>query len=110
MGLDRHHTARIKLSQLSDGYVEDPAAAFPVGTLLEGRLLSVEHTKPPAAAGDAAVAGFSGSGSGAIVLDDDDGLRLELSLRSVDGSGQQRGIGDIKEGELTTGKVSRFGV
>jgi rRNA biogenesis protein RRP5 len=90
--LDRSHDARVKLSQLSDGFVEDPAAAFPVGSCVEGHIVSVEHTKPPAAA--AAV---------------DDGVRVELSLRSGDGPGQLRTIQDIQEGELTTGKV-RAGV
>jgi rRNA biogenesis protein RRP5 len=96
--LDRSHDARVKLSQLSDGFVEDPAAAFPVGSRVEGRIVSVEHTKPlPAAAAAAA----------AVV---DDGLRVELSLRSGDGPGQLRSIKDIQEGELTTGKVSMQGV
>jgi rRNA biogenesis protein RRP5 len=88
--LDRSHDARVKLSQLSDGFVEDPAAAFPVGSRVEGRIASVEHTKPPAAPAAAAV---------------DDGLRVELSLRSGDGPGQLRMIKDFQDGELTIGKV-----
>uniref|UniRef100_A0A383V4G5 S1 motif domain-containing protein n=1 Tax=Tetradesmus obliquus TaxID=3088 RepID=A0A383V4G5_TETOB len=94
--LDRIRDARVKLSQLSDGFVEDPAAAFPVGSRVEGRVVSVEHTKPPPAAAAAAAA--------AAV---DDGVRVELSLRSGDGPGQLRTLADIKEGELTTGKVRR---
>lgn len=89
--LDRCRDARVKLSQLSDGFVEDPAAAFPVGSRVEGRIVSVEHTKPPAA----------GAAAAAV----DDGVRVELSLRSGDGPGQLRTIADIQEGELTTGKV-----
>jgi rRNA biogenesis protein RRP5 len=95
--LDRCRDARVKLSQLSDGFVEDPAAAFPVGSRVEGRIVSVEHTKPPTAAAAAAAAAV------------EDGLHVELSLRSGDGPRQLRTIADIQEGELTTGKVRHNG-
>lgn len=34
--------ARVKLGQLSDTFVEDPKAAFPVGQLVSGRILNVQ--------------------------------------------------------------------
>lgn len=34
--------ARVKLGQLSDTFVEDPKAIFPVGHLVSGRILSVQ--------------------------------------------------------------------
>lgn len=40
--LSRHIDAKIKLSNLSDGYVEDPMKEFPVGKLVKGKVLSVE--------------------------------------------------------------------
>ncbi|CAO2824133.1 unnamed protein product [Amaranthus hypochondriacus] len=40
--LSRNIDARIKLTNLSDGYVEDPVKEFPVGKLLEGKIISVE--------------------------------------------------------------------
>jgi len=102
LALDRAHTARIKLGQLSDGFIEDPAAAFPVGSRVEGRVLSVEHTKPqPSAAPEGATTGSSSSSSPL----EDDGVRVELSLRSAESSGQLRTLADIQEGELSGGKV-----
>ena len=35
-------TARVKLGQLAASYVEDPEAVFPPGTLVKGRILSVQ--------------------------------------------------------------------
>lgn len=32
---------RVKLSQLSDGFVKDPAAEFPLGRLVRSKVLSV---------------------------------------------------------------------
>ncbi|KAL2923175.1 rRNA biogenesis protein RRP5 [Bienertia sinuspersici] len=40
--LSRKVDAKIKLANLSDGYVEDPAKDFPVGKLVKGKVLSVE--------------------------------------------------------------------
>ncbi|KAL2897412.1 rRNA biogenesis protein RRP5 [Bienertia sinuspersici] len=40
--LSREVDAKIKLANLSDGYVEDPAKDFPVGKLVKGKVLSVE--------------------------------------------------------------------
>lgn len=44
-------TARVKLGQLAASFVEDPQAAFPPGTLVKGRILSVQGdrsaTPPP---------------------------------------------------------------
>jgi rRNA biogenesis protein RRP5 len=103
LALDRAHTARIKLGQLSDGFIEDPAAAFPVGSRVEGRVLSVEHTKPqPSAAPEGATTGSSSSSSRPL---EDDGVRVELSLRSAESSGQLRTLAEIQEGELSGGKV-----
>lgn len=34
--------ARVKLGQLAASFVEDPEAAFPPGTLVKGRILSVQ--------------------------------------------------------------------
>lgn len=39
--LGRSVDARVKLGQLSASFVEDPAAAFPVGKLVKGRVVSV---------------------------------------------------------------------
>ncbi|GBF92560.1 hypothetical protein Rsub_05174 [Raphidocelis subcapitata] len=81
--LDRSRDARVKLSAMSDGFLEDPAAAFPEGSLVRGRVA-------------AAAAGPEG--------------RIEMSLRSGGGGGGGAGwrqLGDIEEGELTTGKVRR---
>eukprot|EP00879_Flechtneria_rotunda_P009200 GHRR01009633.1.p1 GENE.GHRR01009633.1~~GHRR01009633.1.p1 ORF type:complete len:1069 (+),score=440.49 GHRR01009633.1:481-3207(+) len=104
--LDRCHDARIKLKQLSDGYVEDPAAAYPVGSRIEGKVLSVEHTKPPQEVSATAAAGFSDSSSRVL---QDDGVRVELTLRSGHGLGSSlRTLNEIKEGELTGGKVRRI--
>lgn len=82
--LDRARDARVKLSALSDGFLEDPAAAFPEGALVRGRV----------------VAAGGGGGGGA------EG-RVEMSLRSGGGGGGAgwRQLADIEEGELTTGKV-----
>ncbi len=38
VSLDRGHLARIKISHLSDGFLEDPAAAFPPGQMVGVRL------------------------------------------------------------------------
>ncbi len=34
--------ARVKLSALADGFVEDPATAFPEGQLVRGRVIAVD--------------------------------------------------------------------
>jgi len=103
LALDRSHNARIKLSQLSDGLIEDPAAAFPVGSRVEGRVLSVEHTKPqPAAAPEGVAPGSNSSSSSPL---EDAGVRVELSLRSAESSGQLRTLAEVQEGELSGGKV-----
>lgn len=38
----RNAEARVRLSQLKNGFVEDPAAAFPVGSLFTGRVVATE--------------------------------------------------------------------
>ena len=63
LSLDRQHDARVKLSNLSDGFIEDPTAAFPVGTHVEGRVVSVTEG----------------------------GRRVEVSLRWAAGGGGGRG-------------------
>ncbi|CAI9097447.1 OLC1v1033877C1 [Oldenlandia corymbosa var. corymbosa] len=40
--ISRKFDAKILLSNLSDGYIENPQTEFPVGTLVTGRVLSVE--------------------------------------------------------------------
>ena len=40
--LARGADARVRLSDLADGFVSDPASAFPAGTLVTGRVLSVD--------------------------------------------------------------------
>lgn len=40
--LARNVEARVRLSQLQNGFVEDPAAAFPVGSLFTGRVVSTD--------------------------------------------------------------------
>jgi rRNA biogenesis protein RRP5 len=82
--LDRDRDARVKLSNMSDGFVEDPAAAFPEGAWVKGRVVAAAA---PAAPGGAP--------------------RLELSLRSGGGGGAWRQLEDVAEGEVTTGKVRR---
>lgn len=68
---------RVKLSNLSDGFIEDPKAAFPEGSRVEGRVLSAANG------------------------------RVELTLRSIGGKGSWRKMQDLQEGEITTGKVRR---
>ncbi len=43
--LSRHITARVKLAHLSDGFVEDPKAAFPEGKLVKGRVMAMSGDK-----------------------------------------------------------------
>jgi hypothetical protein len=109
LALDRLHHGRVKKNQLSDGFIEDPAAAFPVGTLLTARVLSVQQPEPqdeqPAAAA-AAAAAAAGRWSGQVL--GDDGVKIELTLLSGELSGLRQ-IGEFKEGELTQGKVSGGG-
>ena len=45
LALARDLTARVRLSNLADGFVPDPAAEFPVGRLARGRVLSVENNR-----------------------------------------------------------------
>ena len=40
--LSHHVTARVKLGQLAGSFVEDPEAVFPPGTLVKGRILSIQ--------------------------------------------------------------------
>lgn len=89
--LDRTHMARVKLSQMSDGFVEDPAATFPPGTLVEGKIVAVTPATPsPGDTGDTKAGD----------------AKLEVSLRTAPGGGWRQ-LEDIKEGELTTGKVGQ---
>ncbi|GFH27233.1 RNA binding rRNA processing protein, partial [Haematococcus lacustris] len=75
--LDRHTDGRIKLSNLSDGFIEVPETSFPEGRLVTAR-----------------VAAVSPEG------------RVELSLRSsVLPSG--RGVSELQPGELVDGRVRR---
>ena len=80
-------TARVKLRNLSDGFVEDPKAAFPIGRLVSGKVLSAE------------------------------GGLVEMTLRSgAGGGGTRNAVEDLEaleEGETVTGsvrRVSKFGV
>ena len=43
--LARDLIARVRLSNLADGFVTDPAAAFPVGRVARGRVLSVDNSR-----------------------------------------------------------------
>ena len=43
--LARDLTARVRLSNLADGFIPDPAAEFPVGRLVRGRVLSVDSNR-----------------------------------------------------------------
>lgn len=95
--LDRNRDARIKLRQLSDGFVEDPVAAFPVGALLRGRVLTVQHTQPPNSSGSKAGASDAAN----------DGVLVELTLRQQPDAGQLRSFEDVQEGELSAGKVRK---
>jgi rRNA biogenesis protein RRP5 len=95
--LDRDRDARVKLSNMSDGFLEDPAAAFPEGTLVKGRLIAAGVPK----GGVKEDGGKEGAGA----------ARLEMSLRSGGGGeGAWRQLEDVKEGEVTTGKVRGGGV
>jgi rRNA biogenesis protein RRP5 len=93
--LDRTHMARVKLSQMSDGFVEDPAATFPPGTLVEGKIVAVTPAAPS-----------PGDGAGDTKAGDTGAAKLEVSLRTAPGGGWRQ-VEDIKEGELTTGKVGQ---
>jgi predicted RNA-binding protein with RPS1 domain len=102
LALDRTHHGRVKKNQLSDGFIEDPAAAFPLGTLLTARVLSVQQQQQQDADGGGGGSAAAGRWSGRVL--GEDGVRIELSLLSGEASGLRQ-IGDIKEGELTQGKV-----
>lgn len=104
LSLDRLHHGRVKKNQLSDGFIEDPAAAFPIGTLLNARVLSVQQAAKPQEgdAGGPAAAAAAGRWSGRVL--GDDGTRVELTLLSGELSGLRQ-IEEFKEGELTRGKV-----
>ena len=43
--LSHNVTARVKLGQLAGSFVEDPEAVFPPGTLVKGRILSVQSDR-----------------------------------------------------------------
>lgn len=46
--LSHNVTARVKLGQLAASFVEDPEVAFPPGTLVKGRVLSVQGDRSAA--------------------------------------------------------------
>ncbi|KAK9832620.1 hypothetical protein WJX81_004603 [Elliptochloris bilobata] len=70
-------TARVRLSNLADGFVQDPAATFPVGQLARGTVLSV------------------------------DGNRVEVTLRSKGGAGARLALQDLEVGQVVRGRVKR---
>lgn len=86
--LDREHHARVKLANMSDGFIEDPAAAFPEGMFVSGRLLTAPGTATTCAGSDAD--------------------HLEMTLRSAKKEGVRQ-LADFEEGDITTGKVTRLG-
>ena len=43
--LARNCEARVRLGQLSDAFVDDPAAAFPPGKKVTGRVLKVDGSR-----------------------------------------------------------------
>ncbi|KAJ6778612.1 PROGRAMMED CELL DEATH PROTEIN 11 PRE-RRNA PROCESSING PROTEIN RRP5 [Salix koriyanagi] len=43
ISLSRKLDAKILISNLSDGFIDDPVKEFPIGKLVTGRVLSVEH-------------------------------------------------------------------
>ena len=45
MALAADLDARVKLSALADGFVEDPASAFPAGRLVRGRVVAIEDSR-----------------------------------------------------------------
>ncbi len=45
MALAADLDARVKLSALADGFVEDPAAAFPEGRLVRGRVTAIDGSR-----------------------------------------------------------------
>ncbi|EFJ44854.1 rRNA processing protein Rrp5/programmed cell death protein 11 [Volvox carteri f. nagariensis] len=90
LALDRFRDGHIKLVNLSDGFIEDPAAAFPAGMQLEARVLRVGE-----------------------------GGRIELTLRSAtrqtSGSAAPavQSLSELRPGQLVSGRVrrvERFGV
>jgi len=96
--LDRSHDARVKMCNLSDGFIEDPVAAFPEGLLVSGRLV-------------AAASGATDEGKAAGQQ------RLEMTLRSAGSSSRAaaglRVLSEFREGEVVAGRVKRvekFGV
>eukprot|EP00873_Tetraselmis_striata_P024001 jgi/Tetstr1/444265/TSEL_032157.t1 len=86
VNLSRRLQGRVKLSHLSDGFVDDPKAAFPAGSLVAGRVLGVE------------------------------GGRVELTLKSPGAGGSRNALVDLEGlevGQTVLGKVKRvekFGV
>ncbi|GAX80532.1 hypothetical protein CEUSTIGMA_g7970.t1 [Chlamydomonas eustigma] len=79
LALDRIHDAHIRIRNLSDGFVEDPAAAFPEGMRVEASVVSIK-----------------------------DG-RLELSLRTVDPNKKASlvSLSDLAVGQIVSGRVRR---
>lgn len=82
--LSRKLDARIIISNLSDGYIQQPEVDFPVGKVVHGRVLSVEI------------------GSG----------RVDLTLRTQDGEKTRSNSGflslhDLQVGSVISGKVRR---
>ncbi|KAG5252940.1 protein RRP [Salix suchowensis] len=78
----RNLDAKILISNLSDGFIDDPVKEFPIGKLVTGRVLSVEHLSK----------------------------RIEVTLKSSTSNGSKSENSDLSHlhvGEIISGRIKR---
>ncbi|KAF9664808.1 hypothetical protein SADUNF_Sadunf16G0056600 [Salix dunnii] len=82
ISLSRKLDAKILISNLSDGFIDDPEKEFPIGKLVTGRVLSVEHLSK----------------------------RIEVTLKSSTSNGSKSENSDLSHlhvGEIISGRIKR---
>ncbi|KAJ6749871.1 hypothetical protein OIU85_000496 [Salix viminalis] len=82
ISLSRKLDAKILISNLSDGFIDDPVKEFPIGKLVTGRVLSVEHLSK----------------------------RIEVTLKSSTSNGSKSENSDLSHlhvGEIISGRIKR---
>lgn len=82
ISLSRNLDAKILISNLSDGFIDDPVKEFPIGKLVTGRVLSVEHLSK----------------------------RIEVTLKSSTSNGSKSEKSDLSHlhmGEIISGRIKR---
>ncbi|KAI5671713.1 hypothetical protein M9H77_12077 [Catharanthus roseus] len=81
--ISRKFDAKILLSNLSDGYIENPEREFPIGKLVTGKVLSVERLSK----------------------------RIEVTLRTSSGTNVQKtdlnALDNLNVGDVITGRIKR---